>query len=278
VSFRFVFLADVQLGCYASFSGLDEQQAEVYAAKGMTVAAVPRVEGFDWDADRYRRATREINRIKPAFVVIGGDLIDDLSRQDQIDEFLAITGRIDPEIPVHFVPGNHDVAFDGVAPTPESLAAYREVFGPDTYSFTYRDHVFVALNTPIIDHPEHVPGEWRRQAEFLEDELEQAVRSERPVTLIGHHPLFVERADEPDSYWNLPLVRRMPLLEMIHRAGVELGLAGHWHRNGVAVDDGFVQVTSGPVGYPLGPDPSGYLVVDVGPNEVAHHYHALDGL
>jgi hypothetical protein len=37
-------------------------------------------------------------------------------------------------------------------------------------------------------------------------------------------------------------------------------------------------VTSGPVGYPLGDDPSGVRVVAVGESGVAHRYSALDEL
>jgi hypothetical protein len=71
------------------------------------------------------------------------------------------------------------------------------------------------------------------------------------------------------------LERRSVILEVVHRFGVRIGFAGHWHRNSVASDGAFTQVTSGPVGYPLGDDPSGYRVVDVG-IDVSHGYHPLD--
>jgi 3',5'-cyclic AMP phosphodiesterase CpdA len=275
--FGFVFLADTQLGCYATFSGFDQAQVEEYAAMGMIVEPVPRVEGFEWDARQYRRAVELINHHRPAFVVIGGDLIDDANSEDQTDEFLAITARIDGEIPVRWVPGNHDIAYDAVTPTRESIDAYRAVFGDDYYSFRHHHTLFIAMNTTVIDHPEDVPGEWDSQFGFLQDELESAGRiGVDHVVLLGHHPLFLKRADEPDTYWNIPAERRSLLLELIHRAGVRIGFAGHWHRNSIGVDGDFVQVTSGPVGYPLGVDPSGYRMVSVGRERVDHHYRALD--
>jgi hypothetical protein len=165
-----------------------------------------------------------------------------------------------------------------VTPTRESIDAYRAVFGDDYYSFRHHGTLFIALNTTVIDHPEEVPGEWDSQFGFLQDELESAGRiGVDHVVLLGHHPLFLERSDEPDNYWNIPAERRALVLELIHQAGVRIGFAGHWHRNSIGVDGDFVQVTSGPVGYPLGVDPSGYRIVSVGRERVDHDYRALDG-
>ena len=68
------------------------------------------------------------------------------------------------------------------------------------------------------------------------------------------------------------------ILDLLHGAGVKIGFAGHWHRNAIATDGPFTQITSGPVGYPLGDDPSGYRVVDVTALEVRHEYLALDAV
>jgi len=274
--FRFVFLADTQLGCFATFSGLGPAQVAAYASRGMTVREAPYTMGFEWDARQYRKAVTAINRIGPAFVAIGGDFIDDADSDDQADEFLAITATIDPDIAVRFVPGNHDIAPDSVVPTAVSVARYRQVFGADRYAFVHDRALFVVLNTPVIAHPQLVWDEWEAQLGFLEDVLGQArKRRVSHVVLLGHHPLFVESPNEPDTYWNLPLERRSVILELVHRFGVRIGFAGHWHRNSVACDGAFTQVTSGPVGYPLGDDPSGYRVVDVGV-DVSHGYHPLD--
>lgn len=276
--FRFLFLADTQLGCYATFSGFTEEKVAQYAEMGMQVEAVPAVTGYEWDADRYREAVEIINATQPDLVLIGGDLIDDTNVEDQIDEFFEITAAIDDRIMVRWVPGNHDIAADALAPTPESIQAYRDVFGPDRYSFRMQDTLFVALNTTVIDHPEHVQGEWESQLAFLTDELAHASRSDLDnIIVIGHHPLFVARPDEPDTYWNIPLERRIVILDLLHGAGVKIGFAGHWHRNATAMDGQFTQITSGPVGYPLGDDPSGYRIVDVTKGGLDHRYVPLDG-
>lgn len=275
-SFRYVFLADTQLGCYATFSGFDQDRIDSYALMGMRVEQVPPVEGMEWDAARYRRAVEMINEIRPAFVLIGGDLIDDPNSDDQTEEFLAITRLVDPDVEVRLVPGNHDIAPDAVVPTTESITRYRDRFGPDYYTFVHDRVLFVVMNTTVIDHPELVASEWDDQRAFLEEELTAAAsRDVDHVVLIGHHPLFLRRDDEPDVYWNLPLERRAHVLGLARQAGVELGFAGHWHRNHQATSGGFTQVISGPVGFPLGDDPSGIRTVSVGAEGISHRYIPL---
>jgi serine/threonine-protein phosphatase CPPED1 len=275
--FRFVFLADTQLGCYATFSGLDDQQIASYAERGLTVRKAPPTKGYEWDAERYRRAVAAINVLRPAFVLVGGDLVDDPNSDDQTDEFLSITDTIDDDITVYLVPGNHDIAPDAVTPTPASVARYRDRFGPDFYAFTHDGTRVVVMNTTVIDHPEFVVEEWEAQRAFLEEEL-TARRDARinQVVLAGHHPLFLDSAEEPDTYWNLPLQRRKEILALARRAGVTIGFAGHWHRNHLSTSSGFTQVVSGPVGYPLGDDPSGYRIVDVDDGDIEHRYVPLD--
>src|SRR5262249_56156883 len=66
-AFRFVFMADCQLGCYASFSGMDEADVARFAARNMRVVPAPRTEGFAWDAERYHRAIAAAARLPPDF-------------------------------------------------------------------------------------------------------------------------------------------------------------------------------------------------------------------
>ncbi len=274
--YRFLFLADCQLGAYATFSGMTAEEASGYEARDMRVEPVPRVEGFEWDAARYEAAIAVANAMRPRFVVVGGDMIDDAANADQLEELLRITATLDPDIPMRWAPGNHDIALDTVAPRPHDIEKYRETFGADYYTFDEGPARFIVLNTVVIDHPEHVPGELDEQLEFLGRELARAAGDGvAHVVLFGHHPLFLESADEEDTYWNLPQERRRIVLDLIHRHGVRIAFAGHWHRNSLAFDGDFEMVTSGPVGFPLGDDPSGYRVVTVQESQVTHRYAAL---
>ena len=66
-----MFLADCQLGAYASFSGLTDQDVVEYAAGDLRVKAAPKTDSIEWDATRYEAAIRIANHLRPEFVVMG---------------------------------------------------------------------------------------------------------------------------------------------------------------------------------------------------------------
>lgn len=270
--FRFLFFADCQLGAYATFSGMTPDEVADYADRDMHVDVVPRVEGHEWDAERYAAAIEQANHLRPDFVIVGGDMIDDPSRSEQVEALFRITRRLDDDIPIRWAPGNHDISSNFLVPSEHDIDKYREIFGPDYYSFQHGETKFVVMNTVVIDHPELVPGHHEEQMEWLDGQL--AANSGR-IVLVGHHPLFTSAPDEEDTYWNLPTERRSRILDMAHRADVRLVLAGHWHRNSIARDGDLEMVTSGPIGYPLGDDPSGFRIVDVGQTGISHRYQPL---
>ena len=265
-TFRILFLADSQLGLYASFSGLTVAAAAAYLDQDMRVTAVPATVGHEWDSRMYARAVAAANHMRPDLVIFGGDMVDDPNSEDQLDSFLEISGQLDPDIPMRFAPGNHDIAPDTVVPTVDSISAYRAVYGDDYYSFTAGPSRFLVLNTVVIDHPELVPDEWEAQRGFIAD----ALGGDPPIVL-GHHPLFIHDLHEADTYWNLPAERRVPIVEQLQSAGVRLVVAGHWHRNNIAWADDLEMVTSGPVGYPLGDDPSGFRLIEVAESGATTH-------
>lgn len=271
--FRFLFMADCQLGCYASFSGMTAGDVAGFARRGMRVEAVPRVDGFEWDARAYEKAVAMANELDPAFVVMGGDMVDDPASDEQYREVLRITGRLGP--PMHWVPGNHDIGEDGDRPTPDSIAAYRDRFGPDRYALVHGGATVIVVDTPVWVHADRLPGEWDRELRFLRSALGEAQARAGPAIVCGHHPLFTRAPDEPDSYWNVPLERRTMLLDLLERHGVSTYLCGHWHRNGGGRYGGLEVAVTGPVGYPLGTDPPGFRVVDVDGDRVSHDYVPL---
>jgi len=243
------------------------------------VLADPQFGAFTADADfaqetaNYEFAIASLNRLKPAFVVICGDLINLPGDPAQRDEYFRITAQLDPSIPVYAVSGNHDV---GNEPTPETLAEYREHFGPDYYRFDSRRLVGIVLNTSLIYAPESVRTEVAAQQEWLERELERAESSGATnIVVFQHHSWFIEDPDEPDQYFNLPLDERSHYLSLLKDAGVSHVFAGHYHQNAYATDDGLAMITTGPVGRPLGADPSGIRIVHVTAEGISHDYYSL---
>jgi 3',5'-cyclic AMP phosphodiesterase CpdA len=81
---------------------------------------------FTRETEWYEKAVREINRLKPEFVVITGDLVNDQKNASQIAEFKRITALISKKIPVWYTPGNHDI---GNLPDSTSIAEFIRNYG-----------------------------------------------------------------------------------------------------------------------------------------------------
>jgi 3',5'-cyclic AMP phosphodiesterase CpdA len=228
---------------------------------------------FIQETANYEFVVANLNRLRPAFVIVCGDLINKPGDPAQRAEYLRITALLDPSIPFYAVSGNHDV---GNAPTPESLADYREHFGPDWYSFRERDIYGIVLNSSIISAPAAVESEAAAQEAWLREELARAKASgARHILVFQHHSWFLDSPDEPDAYFNIPLATRSRYLALFREAGVSHVFAGHYHRNAFGRDGELEMVTTGPVGRPLGDDPSGFRLVRVGAEGIAHEYVPL---
>jgi 3',5'-cyclic AMP phosphodiesterase CpdA len=228
---------------------------------------------FAQETANYEFAVANVNRLRPAFVVVCGDLINKTGDKIQSDEYFRITGKIDRSIPVHAVAGNHDV---GNAPTPESLNAYRARFGPDYYSFRHGTVYGIVIDTSVISAPGKVQSYADAQEAWLKAELVRARASDaRHVVVFQHHSWFLEKADEPSQYFNMPLEARRRYLELLKASGVRYVFAGHYHRNAFGRDGDLEMITSGPVGRPLGADPSGFRIVTVKDDRLEHAYYGM---
>src|SRR5690606_4334523 len=137
----------------------------------------------------------------------------------------------------------------------------------------HRNLVGIVLNSSLIHSPDRAPDAYEAQLAWLRTELDAARASGAPhIVIFQHHPWFIEKADEPDEYFNLPLMRRTPLLALFREAGVRTLVSGHFHRNAVTTDAGFEAVTTGAVGMPLGGSRSGLRVFRVTDEAITHRY------
>jgi 3',5'-cyclic AMP phosphodiesterase CpdA len=231
---------------------------------------------FSQETANFEFAIANANRLRPSFVLVCGDLVNQAGNAAQIAEYLRIAAKLDRSIPLHNVAGNHDV---GNTPTPESLSAYRARFGPDYYTFHHSDFTGIVLNSSLIQHPEGAPEEATKQESWLLAQLEKIKREDsRHVAVFQHIPFFLERADEPDQYFNIPLEARKKFLDMLVKYGVHDVFAGHYHRNASGQIDSLRMITTGPVGKPLGPDPSGIRIVIVRESTMESHYYGLGNI
>lgn len=228
---------------------------------------------FVQETANFEFAVASVNRLKPDFVVITGDLVNRPGDGPQMAEYDRIRARVDPSITVYEMPGNHDVEN---VPTPERLAAYTARYSRDHYVFHHKNLLGIVLNSSLIHSPDKAPEAYQAQLAWLRTELTAARASgARHIVVFQHHPWFLQAADEPDAYFNIPLARRTPLLALFREAGVRTLVSGHYHRNAVAQDAGFDAITTGAVGMPLGGSRSGLRVFRVTDQAITHRYVAF---
>ena len=231
---------------------------------------------FVQETANYEFAVANINRIRPAFVVICGDLINKGGDPAQLAEYKRVTAKIDPSIPVYAVAGNHDV---GNQPTLESIAAYRRNVGPDYYSFQRAGIYGIVLDSSLLGTPASAQALAAEQEAWVRQELAKAQTSgARHIVVFQHHSFFLEKADEPAQYFNIPLEPRRRYLDLLKAAGVRYVFAGHYHRNAFGRDGQLEMITTGPVGRPNGADPSGLRIVTISDEALQHTYYGLGSI
>lgn len=236
-------------------------------------------ERWDQETALFTRAVERINQLKPRFVIVCGDLVNQVSGPQhaaQVREFQRIARQIDPSIPLVCVCGNHDV---GNRPTGATLTTYRREWGDDWFSFQVGGTYGIVLNSNLYYDPTGAPEEYDRQHAWFQRELERAQTSgAKHLFVFQHHAWFLEKPEEPDQYFNIPKARREPVLELLRKAKVRAVFAGHYHRCAYGKDGELEMITSSAVGMPLGKDPSGFRLVKVFEDRIEHQYYGLDEL
>jgi serine/threonine-protein phosphatase CPPED1 len=225
---------------------------------------------FVHETANFEFAIAAANRIKPAFVIVTGDLTNKPGDAAQIAEFHRIAKKLDPKIRLFPVPGNHDV---GNEPTVASLATYRKAYGPDYYTFRVGDIAGIVLNSNLEKATKNVPDEAAKMEAWFKAELAKAKESgAKHIIVFQHISFFLKEAGEEDQYFNIPLDVRQRYLKLMHEYGVHEVFAGHYHRNELGRDGDLEMVTTGPVGMPLGGARSGIRIVVVDDKGVSHKF------
>src|SRR5215469_8860318 len=228
---------------------------------------------FAQETANFEFAVATINRLHPAFVVITGDLVNKVADPAQIQEFKRILAKVDPSIPVYNVAGNHDV---GNVPTLRTVSTYTNLFGPDHYTFHYKDFEGIVLDSNLIQAPTNVVALAAEQEQWLESELAAAQKSgAKHIAVFQHHPWFLKSVDETNQYFNLPQEARVKYLALFHKYGVSQVFCGHYHRTLDAYDGNLEVVITGATGKPLGGSQSGMQIAIVREDKVEHHYYSF---
>ena len=286
----FVQMADPQFGQFAHFSGRPPEDLAGYRRHGLNVRPAAKVTHFREETRRFEAAVAMAGAERPRFAIVCGDMVNAAGDPAQVAEVKRIAAALPQGVPLRYVAGNHDACPDNEVPDPASLARYRADFGPDYYAFREDAAHFVVLNACLLQHPERAPEDFDRQMAWLEETLRDATRAGAShIVAFTHQPLFMVDPEEPDEdypwapsppgrppgYWTVPRARRMPVIELFRRHGVQATFCGHWHRNHEARDGDMVEVLTSSVGYPLGDDPSGIRIVRLTGAGVEHEFRPL---
>jgi serine/threonine-protein phosphatase CPPED1 len=243
---------------------------------------------FFWGNDpvgRWKSVIAQANRLRPAFVVVCGDLINrngDAAKVDLKEDerrtraYLDGAAKLDKTIPLRNVAGNHDVCN---VPTPETLRWYERRFGPPWYTFTHKSTQFVVIESDLMKNPQGAAGAAEQQMEWLK----RTLSAERPKgvphrIVFLHHPLALKGLDEPDGYFLLPKKRRAELVSLFRQAGVRTVFSGHYHGNAVVRDGDLEMITTNGLAKALRGDPLGFRIVRVGPEGVEHAFYAHENV
>jgi Icc protein len=149
---------------------------------------------------RTQRLRAIVDSVKPAFVLITGDLVRDALRVGEPEATgyyeLFQSERDKFTVPVWLVPGNHEnfgiERYSSLISPKNPLygrGMYHHYFGPDYYSFTFGGVHFVGLNSVDIDDQWYYGHVDSTQVEWLSRDL-AAVPAGIPVVTFNHIPFF----------------------------------------------------------------------------------------
>ena len=210
---------------------------------------------FTPERENMEKIAAAINQLKPDFVVFSGDYVQ-WRTEESLDGFKQMWSLFDEEIPLYFVPGNHDV---GEA-TPEDVAAFVERYGHTHFVHEGADYTTIGYNSCVIKtiaEGEEAEYEWMRES------LQRAAERNLPIILVAHHPIFTESVDEAEAGVNLPKTMRAKYLQLLKEYGADLVLSGHLHHCVSAEWEGIRLATTSAAGRPLGDEGSGITIVTI---------------
>jgi predicted phosphodiesterase len=173
---------------------------------------------------RSRQIVQRINALpmKIACVVHTGDIVaDQIEDKKLVTAVRAVMDSLD--VPLHYVPGNHDIPADRLQAT---LPVYREAFGNLIESAKYNGVVFLFVYTEPLR--KNIVIEGYRPLEALRQHLE---RAEGNPVIVFHHAPSVKNFynNTVHSSWQAKIRRQW--IALLNAYNVKAVIAGHFHRD-----------------------------------------------
>jgi len=188
-----------------------------------------------------QRLKQAIDLIRPQrvdAVIVTGDIGDKFERSWKRAKSLLASLNV----PVYYVPGNHD-------DTAKTSSRYTAVLGRNYYTFRVKGIQFVALDSQLLGNfsdfqspvPLKVGDDDKPAAEQMLAWLD-GLQFSGPVIAVQHVPpdrRSPETSPDEKPYWILHDPWRRRELDGLRKLGVKDILAGHWHQAAVYDADGF---------------------------------------
>lgn len=227
------------------------------------------VSAFQLDSIHLEKAIERVNGLKPDFVVITGDLVNDPGNGSDQKAYLDLLAKFSPDIPVYNVPGNHDIR-DGA--DNDQIESYIARYGYDRFSFDHKGSKFIGIDYNVIRSFNEIREQ--EQFQWLSDELAAAKKKKMPVYVFTHCPVFLNTIDEAPSYNAFPPETRAKYWELFKDGGVKAVIAGHLHYNSTTEFEGIQTVITGPTGYSFedGGDKEGFRIWTVNPDSFSSEF------
>ena len=221
------------------------------------------------ETEAMNKAVTAINQLKPPFVVITGDFVNNSKSKEQIAAYKSMIAQIDSSVKVYMIPGNHDIGKVSRA----SIDNYKKNYGETHFSFRYGDCAFIGIDSNIIKEEDKEREEV--QFKWLDQEL-QKTKDARFKFVFTHCSVFLKRMDEPVNYSNFSLPMREKYVRLFQKYGVNAIFAGHLHNNAYGKVGNMEMITIGPIGKVLGTGYQGMNLVKVYPDRFISEFIALN--
>jgi len=221
------------------------------------------------ETEAMNKAVTAINQLKPPFVVITGDFVNNSKSKEQIAAYKSMIAQIDSSVKVYMIPGNHDIG----KVSRSSIDNYKKNYGETHFSFRYGDCAFIGIDSNIIKEEDKEREEV--QFKWLEQEL-QKTKDARFKFVFTHCSVFLKRMDEPVNYSNFSLPMREKYVRLFQKYGVNAIFAGHLHNNAYGKVGNMEMITIGPVGKVLGTGYQGMNLVKVYPDRFISEFIVLN--
>jgi 3',5'-cyclic AMP phosphodiesterase CpdA len=219
---------------------------------------------------RYQEVIRQVNSLRPAFVIHTGDALTAWSAEDAV-LFKVISKSL--TAPMYVSPGNHDILnakTAGASKVAEEISAWKQAIGPDRVSFEHEGCVFIGLDSNLWNTG--YPAE-KEQLGWLKSELRKA--KGKRIFIFQHSPLFLKSPDEPNGdYFAVDNPARGELLRLMKEYHVQAVLTGHYHRFNDSMLDGIAFLTTPATSFSCAADKglTGYSVFYVYSGGFTHRF------